>query len=89
MTIPLTLIAIAKAVTPLRTQPSALPLALDPPMCPYQAIGVRGAPPQILGSQPRPRADRQRWRAAVLAVATAVAPRRTRPMALPEAWTPP
>ena len=35
-----------------------------------------------------PRADRPRWRATVLAVATAVAPRRTRPMAVPEALDP-
>ena len=81
--------AIAPAVGPRRRQPRALPVALDP----YHHFQLndlgREAMRHLRKRLTGPRADRPRWRATVLAVATAVAPRRTRPMAVPEALDPP
>ena len=81
--------AIAPAVGPRRRQPRALPVALDP--CHHFQLSdwSQGFMRHLWKRLTGPRADRPRWRATVLAVATAVAPRRTRPMAVPVAVDPP
>ena len=81
--------AIAEAVTPLRTQQRALLVALDPRHHFQLSDWSRGAMRHLRKRLTGPRADCPRRRATVLAVATAVAPRRTRPMAVPEALDPP
>ena len=81
--------AIAPAVGPRRRQPRALPVALDP----YHHFQLndlgREAMRHLRKRLTGPRTDRPRWRATVLAVATAVVPQRTRTMTLPKALDPP
>ena len=63
-----TFVAIAEAVTPLRTQPRALPVALDPYYHFQLSDWSRGAMRHLRKRLTDPRADSPRWRATVLAV---------------------